>query len=229
MMARFLPALFSLFLLPTCFSWQVAPTPRPKPKPSTISIVATTKNNISRRSILLHSPLIALATVSTIANAAESKAVPDLQFTTTPSGLQYADVKSGSSSSPSPTNGQAVSVDYVMSTTGARYGSKIYSTQDAGAPYRWTLGDGSTIPGLEEAVKGMTPGGIRRCIIPSKLAYQASSSTIREECQDGKGLGPIPPASDAVGEFQRFKNIYCNPDRVYQPDLVMDVKLYGKR
>jgi hypothetical protein len=32
-----------------------------------------------------------------------------------------------------------------------------------------------------------------------------------------------------MGEFQRFKNIYCNPDRVYQPDLVMDVKLYGKR
>lgn len=67
-----------------------------------------------------------------------------------------------------------------MSTTGARYGSKIYSTQDAGAPYRWTLGDGSTIPGLEEAVKGMTPGGIRRLIIPPKLAYQSSSSSIRK-------------------------------------------------
>lgn len=116
-----------------------------------------------------------------------------------------------------------------MSTTGARYGSKIYSTADAGAPYRWTLGDGSTIPGLEEAVRGMNPGGIRRVIIPSKLAYQSSSATIREECESGKGLGPIPPASVAVGEFQRFKNIYCNPDRVYQPDLVMDVKLYGKR
>jgi hypothetical protein len=42
-------------------------------------------------------------------------------------------------------------------------------------------------------------------------------------------MGPIPPASQAMGEYQRFKNIYCNPDRVYQPDLVMDVKLYGKR
>ncbi len=53
---------------------------------------------------------------------------------------------------------QVVSIDYVMSTTGARYGSKIYSTVDTGA-YRWTLGDGSTIPGLEEAVRGMRPGG----------------------------------------------------------------------
>ena len=56
--------------------------------------------------------------------------------------------------------------------------SSSSSTQDAGAPYRWTLGDGSTILGLEEAVKGMTAGGIRRVIIPSKLAYQSTSSRI---------------------------------------------------
>lgn len=99
-----------------------------------------------------------------------------------------------------------------MSTTGARYGSKIYSTVDAGAPYRWKLGDGSTIPGLEEAVSTMSPGGIRRVIIPAKLAYEAKggdASTIIQECVDGKGLGPRPDISDAVGEFQRFKNIYC--------------------
>ena len=180
----------------------------------------------ARRSIIL-SPFLAIATstiIPTIANAGPSpKAVPNLQFTTTSSGLQYADVKPGSTSSPSPTKGQAISIDYVMSTTGARYGSKIYSTQDAGAPYRWKLGDGSTIPGLEEAVMSMNPGGIRRLIIPSKLAYQSSSSRVRDECEDGKGLGPIPPpVSESIGEFQRFKNIYCNPDRQYQPDLVLE-------
>lgn len=102
----------------------------------------------------------------------------------------------------------------------------------------------------------MPPGGIRRLIIPAKLAYGAKGS-IADECVDGKGLGPRPSITDAVGEFQRFKNIYCeffyacysrvlchwyhlsltyfirgcqgNPDRQYQPDLVMDVKLYGKR
>jgi len=123
-----------------------------------------------------------------------------------------------------------VSIDYVMSTTGARYGSKIYSTQDAGAPYRWKLGDGSTIPGLEETVMGMKPGGIRRVVIPSKLAYQSGSGRVQDECAEGKGLGPIPPAlPESIGEFQRFKNIYCNPDRQYYPDVVLDVKLYGKR
>jgi FKBP-type peptidyl-prolyl cis-trans isomerase len=227
-----------------------------------------------RRSILLRqlapSLLAVVATTlsSEIADAAPlpSNAPPNLDYVTTPTGLQYADVRPGveSASSPPPTDGQYVSIDYVMSTTGARYGSKIYSTVDAGAPYRWTLGDGSTMPGLEEAVRGMRPGGIRRVIIPPGLAYRSTSAAIREfsfriaefssfvasvplhadpasratslffffpgeECESGKGLGPIPPASGAMGEFQRFKNIYCNPDRVYQPDLVMDVKLYGKR
>lgn len=47
--------------------------------------------------------------------------------------------------------------------------------------------------------------------------------------QEGKGPGPIPPASESLGAFQRFKNIYCNANRPYQPDLVLDIKLYGKR
>jgi len=229
MMGRSLATvLATIAFLPACFSWQAARNPQPKPNSSANSI-ATTENNPSRRSILLLSPLLALTALPIIANAAPgTNTVPDLQFITTSTGLQYADAKEGSASTLSPTDGQAVSIDYVMSTSGARYGSKIYSTKDAGAPYRWTLGDGSTIPGLEEAVKGMHPGGIRRVIIPSKLAYMSSSSSISSECK-GQGLGPIPPASDALGEFQRFKNIYCNPDRVYQPDLILDVKLYGKR
>ncbi|KAL3762729.1 hypothetical protein ACHAWU_001674 [Discostella pseudostelligera] len=234
-----------LFVLPrSCASWQwqVANSPPPSKLPSSASASPSSsdKSLSTRRSILLHSPYLAaittastiLSTPTAIANAdvPPGNTTPDLQFITTPSGLQYADVKLGSTSTSSPTNGQVVSIDYIMSTTGARYGSKIYSTVEAGQPYRWKLGDGSTIPGLEEAVSSMTPGGIRRVIIPAKLAYQSKAAlSIRDECENGKGLGPIPPASEAIGEFQRFKNIYCNPDRVYQPDLVMDVKLYGKR
>ena len=111
-----------------------------------------------------------------------------------------------------------------MSTTGARYGSKIDSTVDRQAPYAWTLGDGSTIAGLELAIIGdesagvppMLPGGVRRVIIPSKLAYEDlakpnKNSLQVQDCSTGRG--PIPPnspqkASDmGAGEFQRFKNI----------------------
>lgn len=219
-------------LATTSSAWQWSTLPKLKLSPNTEVTVTDnapiihTPSSPQRRALLALTPsLLALP-----ANAADT--APNLSFTTTPTGLQYADVKLGSG--PQPTQGSTISIDYVMSTTGARYGSKIYSTVDAGAPYRWKLGDGSTIPGLEEAVSTMSPGGIRRVIIPSKLAYQAKSSGVAslatiEECVDGKGLGPRPSASEAVGEFQRFKNIYCNPDRQYQPDLVMDVKLYGKR
>lgn len=119
----------------------------------------------------------------------------------------------------------------------SRYGSKIDSTVDRQAPYRWTLGDGSTIEGLEIMIAGapgippMLPGGVRRCIIPSKLAYESLAKPFKnnlqvQEC--GGGVGPVPPEERAdstsmgAGEFQRFKNIYCNANRPYQPDLVLD-------
>jgi hypothetical protein len=181
-----------------CSAWQ-SPASQRIPKPP------DTSDLIQRRSFLTSASTFAITSLLPLpSNSAD---VSNLTFNTSPTGLQYADVKVGSGSSPSP--GSVVSIDYVMSTTGARYGSKIYSTVDAGAPYRWKLGDGSTIPGLEEAVSTMSPGGIRRVIIPSKLAFRANSGSIVEECQDGKGLGPRPSIADAVGEFQRFKNIYC--------------------
>jgi hypothetical protein len=118
-----------------------------------------------------------------------------------------------------------------MSTTGARYGAKIDSTVDRQAPYAWTLGDGSTIAGLELAIIGdqsagvppMLPGGVRRVIIPSKLAYEDLAKPNKnglqvQDCSTGRG--PIPPntpqkSSDmGAGEFQRFKNI-CKDARAH--------------
>jgi hypothetical protein len=74
----------------------------------------------------------------------------------------------------------------------------------------------------------MQPGGIRRIIIPAALAYQSLADT-SQECGNKGTSGPVPPPTLAFEEFQRFKNIYCNPNRPYQPDVVLDIKLYGKR
>ena len=176
--------------------------------------------------------------VDNVAHAAE------LTFSTSASGIQWADAKLGNGTPKQ--LGDVTAVDYVLSTTGARYGSKIYSTQGdtttagssgnfaVGAPYRWKLGDGSTIVGLEKAIVGesgmppMLPGGVRRVILPSSVAY-ASLAQPNAECGGGSSVGPVPPPSTAFEEYQRFKNIYCNPNRVYQPDVVMDIKLYGRR
>mmetsp|Transcript_13115 Transcript_13115/g.41935 ORF Transcript_13115/g.41935 Transcript_13115/m.41935 type:complete len:199 (-) Transcript_13115:167-763(-) len=167
-------------------------------------------------------------------------ATPALEFSTSSNGLQWADAKVGSGAAPQAPS--RVVIDYVMSTTGARYGAKIDSTAERQQPYAWALGDGSTIPGLEQAVAGgggvppMLPGGVRRAIIPSSLAYEGLARPLPglqyQECAGG--FGPIPPREVRPGDmgegaFQRFKNIYCNANRPYQPDLVMDIKLYGKR
>lgn len=178
------------------------------------------------RRLFLGSSVLLLDTQ--VAFAAEK---PSLDFATSTSGLQWADAKVGTGPIPQPNS--YISIDYVLSTTGARYGSKIYSTTDQGGPYRWKLGDKSTIAGVELAILGtadippMRPGGIRRVIIPPDLAYQALA--VDTSC---KGIGPVPPKdlnNDSFEAFQRFKNIYCNPNRVYQPNVVMDIKLYGKR
>lgn len=182
----------------------------------------------------------AILTASTEPAFAASTPPPDLKFVESPTGIKYADAKAGTGQ-PITTKGSAITIDYVMSTTGARYGTKIYSTQDSNTPYRFKLGDASTIPGLELAIAGgdgiepMRPGGIRRVVIPSKLGYESLAQPLSglqyQDCQEGKGLGPIPPtdAGTTAEYYQRFKNIYCNANRPYQPDLVMDVKLYGKR
>lgn len=168
----------------------------------------------------------------------------DLNFQTcSVTGIQWADAKVGTGNPLSV--GNFATIDYVLSTTGARYGSRIFSTTDKDMPYRWKLGDGSTITGIESAILGasagdssngsstippMLPGGIRRVIIPQSLGYGALAQAPKERCiQDGTP-GPIPPPNNgAFEEYQRFKNIYCNPNRQYQPDIVMDIKLYGAR
>ena len=134
------------------------------------------------------------------------------------SGLSYQDFKVGPGSAPA--KGQRVTVDYVMSTTGARYGAKIYSTKSAEAPFSFVLGDPSVIAGLNEAVATMKGGGVRRVYVPASLGY----TSLAAESQQ-----PIPPSETAFGEYQRWKNIYANPRRPYQPDLVLDVKLFGRK
>eukprot|EP00913_Durusdinium_trenchii_P022499 g21136.t1 len=117
-------------------------------------------------------------------------------MTELPSGLKYADVRVGTGDNPKP--GTKVTIDYVMMTTGARYGNKIDSTKDREAPYSFVLGDASIIQGLSEAVSTMREGGIRRIVIPQSLGFTDGSKQ------------PVPPN---FAEFQRFRNIYLNPNR----------------
>jgi FKBP-type peptidyl-prolyl cis-trans isomerase len=202
---------------------------------STQCVGLSHREPLSRRSAILKTTgVVTSAAIAFTTSVDNTIAAADLTFKTSLSGLQWADAKVGTGNPLK--SGDIATIDYVMSTTGARYGTKIYSTIDKDTPYRWKLGDGSTIVGIEKAILGdndipaMTPGSIRRLVIPQSLGYTKLAEQPKALCvQDGKP-GPIPPPSQgAFEEYQRFKNIYCNPDRQYQPDVVLDVKLYGPR
>jgi len=195
---------------------------------------------ISRRSVLI-TPATAIITTIALPTPSFAAISNGLTLTTAPtSGLKYAEAKIGTGQPLQ--RGSIASIDYSMASTAGRF-PQIYTTKDKGTPYRWTLGDGTTIQGIELAILGnvedgvppLLPGGIRRVIIPARLGYEAlvKGGTVINAgvtCVDGgKGsVGPIPP-KDESGAYQRWAQFYCNPRIPYQPDLVFDIKLYGKR
>ena len=104
----------------------------------------------------------------------------------------------------------------------ANHWCKIWNEDLLDHPFRFVVGSDKegelAIKGLEQAIIGgdgvppMLPGGVRRVIIPSSLGYEALAKPIPgmqfQDCQEGKGPGPIPPVPEAFEECQRFKNIY---------------------
>jgi len=97
--------------------------------------------------------------------------------TTLSGGLEYLDIKVGTGTAAQ--TGSTVSVQY----TGwlASNGQKFDSSYDhGGQPFTLTLGQHQVIPGWEEGLVGMKPGGTRRILIPPALGYgaQGSGSTI---------------------------------------------------
>jgi len=170
-----------------------------------------TRTQVSRRTVFFNAATVAAGVTALIggqqsAHAATSNGLP---LTTSDSGLKWADAKVGSGQPVQ--SGAAVSIDYSIASTAGRF-PQIYTTKDKGQPYRWTLGDGSTIEGIEMAIIGdekegippMLPGGIRRVIVPSALGYEKLSKA-NAKCIDGDSgsIGPIPPKSD-LGAYQRY-------------------------
>lgn len=102
-------------------------------------------------------------------------------------GLQYIDLKVGDGRVIG--KGDKISVQY----TGwlASNGSKFDSSRDRGQPFDLQLGVGQVIPGWDEGLQGMMPGGRRKLIIPAALGYGAQ----------GQGQA-IPPNSTLVFDVE---------------------------
>ncbi len=105
---------------------------------------------------------------------------------TTPTGLIIETLATGSG--PVATAGNTVSVHYTGWLTN---GTKFDSSRDRNEPFKFRLGAGQVIPGWDEGVAGMQPGGKRRLTVPAQLAYGSR----------GAG-GVIPPNAVLIFEVE---------------------------
>jgi peptidylprolyl isomerase len=105
---------------------------------------------------------------------------------TTPSGLQYEDIKVGDGAQPQA--GQTVIVHYTGTLTD---GTKFDSSRDRGQPFSFRLGTGEVIKGWDEGLSTMKVGGQRKLTIPPDLGYGSR----------GAG-GVIPPNATLVFDVE---------------------------
>jgi FKBP-type peptidyl-prolyl cis-trans isomerase len=84
----------------------------------------------------------------------------------TPSGMYYQVLKPGVGSNAK--SGQKVSVNY----TGSLLSGKVFDSSDkAGKPFEFPLGQGQVIPGWDEGIALLNKGSRAILLIPSTLAY----------------------------------------------------------
>lgn len=110
------------------------------------------------------------------------------QWITTPSGLQYYDILTGSGEIPRAK--QKVFINFVMKTED---GTIVEDTYKSGIPMSFILGNKDAIEGLEEAVATMRVGGKRKLIIPPELGF------------GNRSFRNIPPNSKLIMEVELVK------------------------
>lgn len=153
-------------------------------------------------------------TLSTTVTSAQPALAQDKESTgedgvtlfTAPSGLKYIELKVGDESSPTPRYGQLCSIQFTAYMKLPNSDKKKYDS----AVYLIKHGNGRTIPGLDEGLHTMRPGGVRRLIIPPKLGYIEGD------------LGPIPE-----NPFARAKlsSLLDEMVAVRGGNIIMDVEL----
>jgi hypothetical protein len=88
----------------------------------------------------------------------------------TPSGLRYFDLLVGDLQKPSVAQGMHVACAYTTRLGGLN-GVKLDSSSDKGEEFRFMVGDPNVVPGINEMMIGMHPGGKRRAVLPPNIAY----------------------------------------------------------
>ena len=130
--------------------------------------------------------LSACASASAPVDLAPSLGIDASAMERTASGLYVRTDRAGEGLAA--TAGSTVAVHY---TGWLADGTKFDSSRDRGAPLVVELGPGGRlVPGWDEGIRGMRPGGRRTLLVPPELAYGSA------------GSGPIPPGAWLVFEVE---------------------------
>jgi FKBP-type peptidyl-prolyl cis-trans isomerase len=111
------------------------------------------------------------------------------------SGVVYADLRSGSGEEVK--SGSRVNLQWVLRKSNGYFVDSSEVT--GGVPFIFTVGDGNAIQGVDEGIRGMRLGGVRRLLIPPSLAYTKG-------LEDGKP-GPMPTGFGPRQQMRRVQEV----------------------
>ena len=127
------------------------------------------------------------------------------------SGVSYEDLRPGMGDGVVE-EGKRVNIQWVLKRSNGYLVDS--SERNDGLPFIFTVGDPKgAIAGLDEGIRGMRVGGIRRIIIPPELAYV-------DGVEDGKP-GPVP---SGFGPKQRIRRVMILLKDIPGESLLLDVK-----
>lgn len=149
----------------------------------------------------------------------ENAPVPADSIVILPSGVSYQDLRTGTGSEI--IGGKRVNIQWVLKRSN---GYTIDSSLNHdGVPFIFVVGarsssnkeEGVAIEGLDQGIRGMRVGGIRRIVVPPSLSYT-------QGLEEGMP-GPIPPD---FGPKQRIKRVMtmAKDNDVPGESFLLDVK-----
>jgi FKBP-type peptidyl-prolyl cis-trans isomerase len=121
--------------------------------------------------------------------------VPREAYNKLDSGVIYADLRNGSGEECK--LGSRVNLQWVLRKSNGYFVDS--SERNDSVPFIFTVGSGDAIQGVDEGIRGMKLGGVRRLLIPPSLAYV-------DGLDDGKP-GPMPVGFGPRQQMRRVQGV----------------------
>ncbi|WPT17532.1 Peptidyl-prolyl cis-trans isomerase FKBP16-3 [Picochlorum sp. SENEW3] len=165
---------------------------------------ASSLSHATRRTALMLGSTLVLSTLGSRATLAEGEEdgakllcddacaseLATKEKVTLPSGLAFQDIKVGTG--PAPPVGYQVVLHYILMNQDGRV---ISNSLENGNPYDIRVGTGQVVAGLDEGLKTMRVGGIRRVYVPGELSFPKGLPA-------GPGRPRVAPNSPVVFDVQ---------------------------